>query len=114
MGKKVIKKRPNTGPETLDPWLEDVGEDRQFEIDEDEEQNLIVFVHHYRHKFGDGFDADMEHALNYEEANEVVGIMITLMERMKDRILKAAEKVKVVPEPKEGNPLQGPKNLDGA
>ncbi len=99
---KKIKKRANIGREIPDPMLEEVDEDRAFEMELDEETNEIIFVHHYRHKWGDQFDADVEHALNMEQASEVVGTMISMMEQLKTNQLV----FKATLEPIEGNPLR--------
>lgn len=110
---KKIKKRANSVLEVQDPELEEVDENRQFEIEEDEETNEVIFVHHYRRRFGDNFEADVEHAMNYEEAGEMVGIVTQIMDRIQSRVMLANAVGKIVPESKEGNPLQGPNNLDG-
>jgi hypothetical protein len=98
---KKIKRKP-TGVPFIDPELEEVGEERAFEIELDEETNEIVFVHHYRRIWGDEMDADVEHGLNMEEAMEVVNVMIVMMDSVKKKLL--VEKATLVPI--EGNPMK--------
>jgi len=98
---KKIKRKP-TGPAYVDPELEEVGEDRAFEIELDEETNEIVFVHHYRRKWGDEMDADVEHGLNMEEAMEVVSVMINMIDAVKQQVLVE----KVLPLTEEKNPMK--------
>jgi hypothetical protein len=105
---KKIKRKP-TGPPMVDPKLEEVGEDRAFEIELDEETNEIIFVYHYRRKWGDDMDGDVEHGLNMEEAMEMVNVMITMIDETKKRLLVE----KATPIPIEGNPMQGPQNIEG-
>lgn len=104
---KKIKKRAKVSSEFVDPELEEVEDDRAFEVELDEETNEILFVHHYRRKWGDEFEADTEHALNMEEAAELVGVLITMMEFVKKKLL--AEKV--TPIPVEGNPMKEGKDI---
>lgn len=99
---KKIKKRSSSSGEYVDPNLEDVDEDRAFEVELDEESNEIIFVHHYRRKWGDEFEADVEHALNMEEAGELVIVMLNLMDQVKKKILVE----KVLPLAEEKNPLK--------
>jgi len=106
---KKIKKRTNTANEPVNPFLEEVEDDRAFEVELDEETNEIIFVHHYRRKWGDEFEADTEHALNMDEAGELIGVMISMMEAVKRKVLVE----KSTPIPIEGNPLQGPQNIEG-
>lgn len=98
---KKIKRKP-TGAPYVDPELEEVGEERAFEIELDEDTKEILFVHHYRRQWGDEFDADVEHGLNMEEAMEVVNVMINMMDAMK----KLTIEEKATPEPVEGNPMK--------
>lgn len=111
--KKIKKQRSKISEEVEDPNLDDVGEERGFEIEEDEETNEVVFVMHYRRKWGDSFDADTEHAMNYEEAGNMIGQVVSIMESIKNRVMMEQAMIKVVPKVKEGNPMQGPQNLDG-
>ena len=108
---KKLKKRP-VSAEPVDPNLEDVDEDRAFAIELDEELNEVVMVHHYRRKWGDGFDADVEHGLNIEEARTLVSILLDLITAMDQRV-KSDLVEKATLEPIEGNPLRGPKKMDG-
>jgi len=111
MGKK-IKKRSNTGQTIVNPLLEEVEEERAFEVELDDETNEIIFVHHYRRKWGDEFEADIEHGLNIEEAGELVGVMLQMIELIQKKAM--IEKIqKSTPTPVEGNPLQGPKTNEG-
>ena len=98
---KKIKRKP-MGAAFIDPELEEVGEERAFELELDEETNEILFVHHYRRAWGDDMDADVEHGLNMEEAGEVVGVMLNMIDDVKKRLLVE----KATPEPIEGNPLK--------
>lgn len=111
---KKIKKRPNSVPEIEDPGLEEVSEDRAFEVELDEETNEIIFVHHYRRKWGDGFDSDIEHSLNMEEAGELIGVMATMIEAVRNKIMIQTAMQKSTPSPVEGNPMRGPKDIEGA
>jgi hypothetical protein len=109
MGHKKIKRKP-TGSPIIDPNLEEVDEERAFEIELDEESKEVVLVHHYRHAWGDEMDADVEHVLNIEEASDLIGALINGIEVLKK--LKEAEKMQVLvekktPEPIEGNPMRG-------
>lgn len=108
---KKIKKRSNIGNEYVDPNLEEVEEDRGFEVELDEDTNEIVFVHHYRRKWGDEIDADMEHVLNMEESVELVGMMVSMIESVKNKLLM--QKAMSTPIPVEGNPAQGPQHYEG-
>lgn len=98
---KKIKRKP-IGQVHVDPELEEVGEDRAFEIELDEETNEIIFVHHYRRKWGDGMDSDVEHGLNMEEAGELIGAMMSMMDEVNKRLLVE----KSTPELIEGNPMK--------
>lgn len=103
---KKIKKRP-VSAEPVDPNLEDVGEERAFEVEIDEELGEIIFVNHYRRKWEDGFDADVEHGLNIDEAKALMGVlfsMINVLER--NAMMKAQLEQKSTPEPVEKNPLK--------
>lgn len=103
MAKKI--KRSKTGGEYVDPNLEEVDEDRAFEIELDEESNEILFVHHYRRKWGDGFDSDIEHGFTVEEAGQVVSVMLQMIEDIQMRAMaNIAEKA--TPTPIEKNPLR--------
>lgn len=74
--------------------LEDVGEERAFEVELDEETQEVVFVHHYRRKFGDDFDADVEHCMVLEEAHDLVNTLIQMVEELKKlRIAQVATMV---------------------
>lgn len=105
---KVKKQRANTGTEIEDPNLEDIGNERGFEVELDEETNEIVFVMHYRRRFGDDFDADTEHGLNTEETAELIGVLIGFMEQIKNKKMIERATLPVI----EGNPMQGPRIAD--
>jgi len=98
---KKIKRKP-TGAPYIDPELEEVGEERAFEIELDEETKEILFVHHYRRKWGDEMDSDVEHGLNMEEAMEVVNVMINMIDVIKQNIVVD----KVLPLTEEKNPMK--------
>ena len=105
---KKIKKRP-TGPEPVDPNLEEVGEERAFEIELDEEMNEIVIVNHYRRSWGDEFDADVEHGLNLKEAKDLMNVLYRMTEALETKaMLQAATKVEEKSSPCliEKNPLK--------
>ena len=106
---KKIKKRAKVSGEYVDPELEEVSDDRGFEVELDEDTNEIIFVHHYRRKWGDEFEADTEHALNMDEAGELIGVMVSMMEHVKSKLLVE----KSTPTPIEGNPMQGPNMTEG-
>lgn len=110
MAKKI--KRSKTEGTYVDPNLEEVEEDRAFEIEYDEETNEILLVHHYRRKWGDDFEGDVEHGMNISEAKELVVVMLRLIDLMDSR-LRVTIKEKSTPIPIEGNPLQGPNNIEG-
>lgn len=111
MGKK-IKRSPEMDDlaKKQQQMLEDVGEDRAFEVELDEEAEEIVMVHHYRRKWQDDFDADIEHVLTLEEAEDLVSTLVQMTEILrKARMEKAIETVgeKSTIEPIEKNPMQG-------
>lgn len=103
---KKIKRRPDNNGPGVDSMLEEVGEERAFEIELDEETNEIVFVHHYRRKWDDEFDADVEHGLNIEEAGQLVGVMLQMIQAIQDKTQKELLMGKSTPEPVERNPLK--------
>jgi hypothetical protein len=105
---KKIKKRPKTSETIEDPNLDEVGEDRSFEMELDEETNEIVFVCHYRHKWGDELDGDVEHIFNMEEAMNIVSWLTDAITSVRNRLM--IEKATMVPI--EGNPMQGPRIAD--
>lgn len=106
MGQKKIK-RGKTEGHYVNPELEEVDEDRSFELESDEDTNEILLVHHYRRKWGDEMDSDVEHGLNLEEAKDLVAILVQWIE-MTELKLKVISKVveKATPIPIEGNPLK--------
>jgi len=110
MAKKI--KRSKTGSPTIDPNLEEVDEDRAFEIELDEDSNEILFVHHYRHKWGDGFDSDIEHGFTIEEAKQMVVVLLQMIEDVENTRKQNLQK-KSTPELLEGNPIKEYKNVDG-
>jgi hypothetical protein len=114
MGKKI--KRSKTGAPAVDPNLEDVGEDRAMEFDIDEETKEIIIVHHYRRKWGDEFDSDTEHIYTLSEVKDLVSILIRLMDEVQRMMVAERDALlihKSTPNLIEGNPLQGPKNIEG-
>jgi hypothetical protein len=100
---KKIKRNPT---EYVDPNLEEVDEDRAFEVELDDETNEIVFVHHYRRKWGDGFDADVEHGMNIEEAGQLVAVMLSMIQEIQEKSHKELLVEKSTPDVKESNPLK--------
>jgi hypothetical protein len=110
MAKKI--KRSKVEGVYVDPNLEDVGEERAFEIELDEETEEILFVHHYRQKWGDGFDSDIEHGFSIEEANQIVVAMLDLIEEVqKKRKAEIEMPEKSTPELIEGNPIKENKKV---
>lgn len=115
MGQKKIK-RSKTGMTEIDPRLEEVEEDRAFEIELDEEEKEIVLVHHYRRKWGDELEGDVEHCLNIQEADDLIGALVNGVEILKKIIIAENNALlieKSTPAPIEGNPLRGPNNIEG-
>lgn len=108
MGKKI--KRSKVEGAYQDPNLEPVGEDRAFEIEMDEETNEVIFVHHYRIKWGDGFDADIEHGFGVEEANDIVVAMLDIIEEIRKKALTKLPE-KSTPDLIEGNPIKENKKV---
>lgn len=108
MGKKIIKKRANTSEEVPDSMLEEVEEGRALELEEDEETNEVIFVCHYRRKWGDDFDADVEHGFDIEQAAHLAISILQIIDNIKNRMLI----VKSTLAPIEGNPMQGPRVAD--
>lgn len=104
---KKIKKRPSTSEAPVDPNLEDVGEERAFEVELDEEAKEIVFVNHYRQKWGDGFDADVEHGLDMEEAKALMGVLFSMINAIEQKAsLTAMLEEKSTPVLVEKNPMK--------
>lgn len=101
MAKKIKRRPDNSGP-VVDTELEEVGEERAFELELDEETKEVIFVHHYRRVWGDTFDADVEHGLNMEEAMEVVNVMLNMIEVVKKKTIKE----KVLEFSEEKNPMR--------
>lgn len=106
MGKKIKQQK-----QIIDPQLEDVGEERAFETEFDEETNEVVIIHHYRRQWGDEFDADIEQLLNIEENTELISILMEYLGEQKKRLmLQAVEQGLIVgkstPEVKESNPME--------
>lgn len=115
MGKKI--KRKPIGSPYIDPNLEEVGEDRGMEFDIDEETKEIIIVHHYRRKWGDDFDADIDHMYTIEEAGQLINVLVNMIEDVNKIIMIERDEIlvkKSTPIPIEGNPLQGPNNIEGA
>jgi hypothetical protein len=83
MAKKIKKKRQETEPVFSELELDIVGVEDSFEVDFDDKTNEIIFVNHYRKEWGDGFDADMEQALNMEDAAELIQTMLIYVEKQR-------------------------------
>ena len=119
MAKKI--KRSKQEGSYVDPKLmpvEEIGEERTFEIELDEEENEVIFVHHYRIAFGDGFDADIEHGFSVEDAKSIVVVMLSMIDEIekkqvaeKEKFMKEQGLEKATPEPIEGNPIKGSKQV---
>jgi hypothetical protein len=115
VGQKKIK-RSKTGQPAIDPNLEEVGEDRAMEFDIDEDTKEIIIVHHYRRKWGDEVDADIDHIYTIEEAGDLIRVLSNMIEDVKKLINEERNALlveKATPKPIEGNPLQGPNNIEG-
>lgn len=116
MSKKI--KRSPVSKSPVDPELEEVSEDRAFEIEYDEETNETIIVNHYRRQWGDEFDADIEHGWSMDETREVMNTLTEIyILQQKFLVNKAVAaglviQEKSTPAPIEGNPMQGGK--DGA
>lgn len=110
---KKIKRKPTEGRPYVDPNLEVVGEERAFEIELDEETNEVLMVHHYRRTWGDDFDADIEHGLNVDETKALIGVLLEMLQVIQNNANDLLVQ-KSTPVPIEGNPLQGPNNIEGA
>jgi hypothetical protein len=116
---KKIKRKP-TGMPYVDPMLDKVDEDRAMEFDIDEETKEIIIVHHYRRKWGDEMDADIDHIYTIEEAGELISVLVNMIETVKNMdemnmvaIRDALLVEKSTPTPIEGNPMQGPNAIEG-
>jgi len=117
MGQKKIKRSKTSAPE-VDPNLAEVDEERAMEFEIDEEEKEIVLVHHYRRKWGDELEGDVDHIYSVREAEELVGILVQMIHEVKQLIInerdaKLLEIAKATLTPIEGNPLQGPNNIEG-
>jgi hypothetical protein len=110
MGQKKIK-RSKTGVPAVDPMLEEVGEERAAEIEYDEETDEAIFVFHYRRKWGDDMDADVEHGYTMQETKEIVTVLMEIIEESKKQAMTNAIE-KSTPSTEEGNPLKGNKIQD--
>ena len=110
---KKIKKMAKQMP-IIDPNLEEVEEEHSFEIEYDEETNEALLVHHYRRQWGDGFDADVEHAYDIEQNTDLINDLMEILERQKQKVINKAIAAglliqKSTPEMIEGNPSISPK-----
>lgn len=110
MGKKVKK----LAKQIIDPNLEEVDEEHSFEIEYDEETNEVLLVHHYRRQWGDGFDADVEHAYDIEQNTGLISELMEILEKQKQKVIdfaiaKGLIIEKSTPELIEGNPGIGTK-----
>lgn len=91
--------------------MEEVDEERAAEIEYDEDTNETIFVFHYRRKWGDDFDADVEHGYTMEETRQVVAVLMSILEESSAlAISKVVEKS--TPSIEEGNPLKENKITD--
>jgi hypothetical protein len=112
MSNEKVKKK-KIAP-TEDPKLEQVDEDRSFEVEYDEETNEAVFVMHYRRHWGDEMDADVEHALTMEENNSLIVSLMEILEWQRATLLSqrgTVLEVKSTPDLTEGNPVKKYKKL---
>ena len=110
MGKKLKK----IAKQIIDPNLEEVDEEHSFEIEYDEETNEVLLVHHYRRQWGDGFDADVEHAYDIEQNTGLINELMEVLEQQKQAVINKAIAAglliqKSTPEMIEGNPGTDPK-----
>ncbi len=108
MGKKKIKKRTpkvkdyNVENDLSEKFKGDENFDREFDIEFDEENGSLVFVHYFKHEWGDGMDAVIEHEVPIDAAIKLCGDYLEFAKSFKE---------KVVPEKKlevaeEGNPIK--------
>lgn len=98
----------------VDPHLAKVEEPRGIEIVFDEENYEVVFVCHYRRKWGDEFDADIDHGYTLEATNRMILVLMEMVERLSLKVMEQTGLIeKSTPEPKEGNPAQGGQNYEG-
>ena len=107
MAKKI--KRSKTGAPAVDPNLDEVDEDRAMEFDIDEESKEIIILHHYRRKWGDEFDADVDHIYTVEEAGSLISVLLNLIEEVKHMMAIERDALlveKSTPIPIEKNPLK--------
>lgn len=104
MAKKI--KRSKTAAEYVDPNLEDVGEERAAEIEYDEDTRETLFVFHYRRKWGDDFDSDIEHGYTMEETRELIVVLMNIVDEDSKRVMTEKLVEKSTPEPIEKNPLK--------
>ena len=110
----MAKKLKKMAKQIVDPHLEEVDEEHSFEIEYDEETNEVLLVHHYRRQWGDGFDADVEHAYDIEQNTGLIRELMEVLEQQKQKVINFAIAKgliieKSTPELIEGNPSQGPK-----
>lgn len=103
VAKKI--KRSKTAGEYVDPNLEEVGEERAAEIEYDEDTHETLFVFHYRRKWGDEFDSDIEHGYTMQETKELIVVLMDIVDEDTKRVTsRLPEKSTVLPEEK--NPLK--------
>ena len=110
----MTKKVKKLAKQIIDPNLEEVDEEHSFEIEYDEETNEVLLVHHYRRQWGDGFDADVEHAYDIEQNTHLISDLMEILEQQKKKVIdfaiaKGLLIEKSTPELIEGNPGVGPK-----
>ena len=105
----MAKKLKKMAKQIIDPNLEEVDEEHSFEIEYDEETNEVLLVHHYRRQWGDGFDADVEHAYDIEQNTHLISDLMEILEQQKKKVIdfaitKGLLIEKSTPELIEGNP----------
>ena len=108
----MAKKLKKMAKQIIDPNLEEVDEEHAFEIEYDEETNEVLLVHHYRRQWGDGFDADVEHAYDIEQNTGLITELMEILEKQKQKVINFAIQKGLIIEKStstliEGNPAQG-------
>lgn len=94
----------------VDPNLEEVGDNRGIGMFVNPDTKEVIFACHYRRKWGDQFDADIDHVYSLDEIKQMTITLLGFIE-----ILSTVEvPEKATPVPIEGNPAQGPQEYKGA
>ena len=68
------------------------------------------------HRLAHSLEGDVEHCLNIQEADDLIGALVNGVEILKKIIIAENNALlieKSTPAPIEGNPLRGPNNIEG-